>query len=156
TGHYVFSGIMTADDVSGYQKAFYGRNPIKVRGMIYDNHGRTGENGRLPDFFAMPARDPGIARYLNGLSNERRSWVNRITSYDFQWNPDAYQSERSLKLTVRELTNRDPAYYKLALDFIHAWEAGRYPSQKETTHAAAVQQQKMAVAKLNELRPHLQ
>ena len=63
TGHYVFSDIMTAADISGYQKAFYGNNPIKVRGLIYDNHGRADEpSGRLPDFFAMPQRDPDIAK----------------------------------------------------------------------------------------------
>ena len=50
----------------------------------------------------MPQRDPDIARYLNGLANERGSWVNRITSYDFQWNPHAYKAERSLKLALRD------------------------------------------------------
>lgn len=156
TGHYVFSGPMTAADISGYQKAFYGNNPIKVRGFIYDNHGRATENGRMSDYFAMPERDPEISKFLAGISNERGSWINRITSYDFQWNPKDYKADRSLKLAVRELTNRDPAYYKLMLEFIHTWEAGRYPSPKETTHAAAADQQKAAVAKLNELRPKIQ
>lgn len=156
TGHYVFSDVMTAADISGYQKAFYGDNPIKVRGLIYDNHGRADDRGRMSDFFAMRQRDPDIAKYLNGISNERGSWVNRITSYDFQWNPQAYNAERSLQLALRELTNRDPAYYKLALEFVQTWESGRYPSAKETTHAAAVKQQQAAVAKLNELKARLQ
>ena len=155
TGHYVYSPVMTAADISGYQKAFYGDNPIKVRGLIYDNHGRIDEAGRLADFFAMPARDPEIAKYLNGLSNERGSWVNRITSYDFQWNPHAYKPERSLKLAVRELTNRDPDYYRLLMQFIQTWETGRYPGVKETTHEAIAAQQKGQVAKLLELRPKI-
>lgn len=157
TGHYVFSGIMTAEDISGYQKAFYGNNQIKVRGFIYDNHGRADEpSGRLADFFAMPARDPDIATYLNGMMSERGSWINRITSYDFQWNPKAYKPERSLKLAVRELTNRDPTYYKLVMEFVETWESGRYPSTKETTHDAIAKQQKALVARLNELKPKLQ
>ncbi len=156
TGHYVFSGIMTADDIGGYQRAFYGSNPMKTRGFIYDNHGRADEpSGRMSDFFAMPRRDPAIAKLLMGMANERGSWVNRITSCDFQWNPDVYDPARSLRLALRELAAGDPDYYRLLLEFVGTWEAGRYPL-KETTHEAIVKQQKALVAKLTELRPKIQ
>lgn len=156
TGHYVFSPMMTEADIHGYQKGFYGTNPITVHGFIYDNHGRADESGRAADYFAMPARDPRIAKHLMGMSNERGTWVNRITSYDFQWNPEVYNPVRSLKLALRELANRDPSYYKVLLDFVTTWEAGRYPSARETTHDAVLRQQKAFLARLAELRPRLQ
>jgi hypothetical protein len=156
TGHYVFSDVLTEADVTGYQKAFYRKKPVRVRGVIYDNHGRDAEpSGRLADYFAMPERDPRIAKHLNGIINERGSFINRITSYDFQWHPEAYNAERSLKLAVRELANRDPAYYRLLLEFVRTWEAERYPVRTITSHAAAKKQQEAAVARLKKLGARL-
>lgn len=157
TGHYVFSPQLTEASIRGYQQAFYGDNPIKVKGLIYDNHGRANDyGGRADDFFAMPQRDPQIAELLMGISNERGSAINRITSYDFQWNPEDYDAERALKLAVRELTARDPAYYRTVMEFVSIWERGRYPTTAETTHKQVAQQQTKFVQQLGQLEGKIQ
>ena len=157
TGHYVFSPVMTAHSIRDYQQAFYGENPIRVKGLIYDNHGRASDyGGRADDFFAMPRRDPDIANYLRGISNERGSAINRITSYDFQWNPTAYDPERSLKLAVRELAAGDAAYFRVIMKFVNVWEGGRYPSTKHTSHAAIVTQQRALIRQLQQIEKEIQ
>lgn len=157
TGHHVFSPVMTAESIRSYQQAFYGENPIRVKGLIYDNHGRANDyGGRADDFFAMPRRDPDLADYLRGISNERGSAINRITSYDFQWNPRVYDPQRSLKLAARELSAGDAAYWRAIMQFVRVWEGGRYPTTKETTHAKVADQQRELMKRLAEIEKRIQ
>jgi hypothetical protein len=53
--------------------------------------------------------------------------VNRITAYDLQWNPYAYDPVTSLKLACRELAHDDPDLYKAYYDFCTYWWHNRYP-----------------------------
>lgn len=99
------------------------------KAQIYDNFGRGGE------FFAFRERDPDLWTEVECLFPERGTPVTRITVYDYLWNPQAYDPERSLKLALRELSNRDPALYKAMLDFVLYYNANRnFPPYVDSAH----------------------
>ena len=83
TGHYVFSGIMTSADISGYQRAFYGKNPI--RGCAASSTTITADkepSGRASDFFAMPhaIRKSRSISTASRTSEARRSTASPVTT----------------------------------------------------------------------------
>ena len=96
------------------------------KAQIYDNFGRGGE------FFAYRGRDVDLWTEVDCVFGERGTPVTRITVYDFLWNPQAYEPDRSLKLAVRELAGRDPKLYRALWGYINYYNRHRdfssYPS----------------------------
>ena len=90
---------------------------LKAKAQIYDNRGRGGE------YSACRGRDADLWKEVDCLFPERGTPVTRITVYDYLWNPEAYDPDRSLRLAVRELSSRKPEVYKPLLDYILTFNA---------------------------------
>jgi len=117
-GPEVLSQVIPTACLREYRELF----GLKGRAQIYDNRGRGG------DFFPCEGRDPDLWREVSCLFPERGTPVTRITVYDYLWNPEAYDPERSLRLAVRELASREPEVYKALLDYILYYNANRWPT----------------------------
>lgn len=102
---------------------------LEGKAQIYDNFGRGGE------YFACTGRDRDLWTEVDCLFPERGTPVTRITVYDYLWNPEAYDPDRSLKLSVRELADRDPQLYKTLWQYISYYNKNRdfasYPTREE-------------------------
>lgn len=112
----VTSQRITEQSVREYMEAF---GLTKTKALIYDNLGRGG------DLFAVYGRDSSLRKYLSGIFPERGTPFTRITVYDYLWNPEAYDPERSLKLACRELVGGDPTGYRKLYDFVCYYNANR-------------------------------
>jgi hypothetical protein len=100
-------------------RTLYGLNE---KAQIYDNFGRGGE------YFAYAGRDPDLYTEVECVFPERGTPVTRITVYDYLWNPEAYDPEKSLKLAVRELAGGDPKLYKAMWDYVSYYNQHRDPA----------------------------
>jgi len=118
TGPDVFSRVLPVRDVRDYMRAF---GLTRTRGIIYDNYARHG------DYFPIPrqGRPPSLARYLDGIFSENSTRLNRITRCDYNWNPEAYEPGRALKLACREIARRKPDACTALYDFVVCYEANR-------------------------------
>jgi hypothetical protein len=68
---------------------------------------------RAPDF-----KDRQVWQHLYGISAQGAAPIFFIGLADYTWNPEAYDPARSLKLAVRELADRDPAFYRVLYDYV--------------------------------------
>lgn len=102
---------------------------LEGKAQIYDNFGRGGE------FFAYRGRDRDLWNEVECIFPERGTPITRITVYDYLWNPEAYDPDRSLRLAVRELAGRDPRLYKALWQYISYYNQHRdfasYPARDE-------------------------
>jgi hypothetical protein len=114
-GPEVISWTIPTACLSDY-RTLYG---LKGKAQIYDNFGRGGE------FFAYTGRDPDLYTEVECVFPERGTPVTRITVYDYLWNPEAYDPDRSLKLAVRELSAGDPQLYRTMWDFVSYYNEHR-------------------------------
>ncbi|MDP6506717.1 MAG: beta-N-acetylglucosaminidase domain-containing protein, partial [Planctomycetota bacterium] len=89
------------------------------KAQIYDNYPRGG------DFWAYHGRDPKLWQAVECIFPERGTPISRATVYDYLWNPEAYDAERSLKLVCREFAGRKPAAYRALYDYVTAWNRER-------------------------------
>lgn len=114
---------------TGCLKDFRELYGLEGKAQIYDNFGRGGE------YFALTGRDRDLCNEVECLFPERGTPVTRITVYDYLWNPEAYDPGRSLKLAVRELSDRDPRLYKAMWRYVSYYNEHRdfpsCPSQEE-------------------------
>jgi hypothetical protein len=113
TGPEVISPVIPAEDVREYLEAFGAKT-----GLLYDNHLREG------DFAPLRGRKADLVPLLVGVFSERSSRLTRMTRCDWNWNPEAYDPDRALKLACRETAERDPAAYRALLDLVRALDTG--------------------------------
>lgn len=113
TGTGVFSRTIPLEDTIAYMEAF---GCTKTKGMIYDNFMRKGDN------FPIRGRGPELLPHLDGIFSENSTYFNRITRCDFNWNPEAYNSERSLKLACRETVRRNPKAYRALYALVNYYD----------------------------------
>jgi len=92
---------------------------LEGKAQIYDNFGRGGE------YFAYRGREADLWTEVACVFPERGTPVTRITVYDFLWNPEAYDGDRSLKLAVRELAGRDPKLYRALWNYVDYYNRHR-------------------------------
>ncbi|NQZ70485.1 MAG: beta-N-acetylglucosaminidase domain-containing protein [Lentisphaeria bacterium] len=91
------------------------------KAQIYDNFGRGGE------YFAFTGRDKDLWKEVDCIFPERGTLITRITTYDYLWNPEAYDEKRALLLAIRELSKGIPEVYKALADYILLYNAQRDP-----------------------------
>jgi hypothetical protein len=94
TGPEVISERIDAAGLAAARRAF---GLTETKALVYDNLGREGDWG------PVTGRDPGLARYADGVFGERGTPVNRLTRLDWLWNPEAYDPERSWRRAILEL-----------------------------------------------------
>lgn len=118
TGPHVFSKVLEPAGMKLYLDSFGVR---QTKGLIYDNYARH------RDYFPIPrqGRSPELVRHLDGVFSENSTRLNRITRCDWNWNPEAYDPERALKLACRETAGRDPVRYRAIYEFIRYYEGNR-------------------------------
>jgi hypothetical protein len=160
----VFSPRLPVANITGYMEAF---GCAETKGIIYDNYSRSsaalGNKTGYGDYWPLPraGHSPELAKYLIGVFSENADRLNRITRSDWNWNPEAYDEARSMKLAVREVAG--PAAYKPLLAFLEHLERVNprrvmAQSNKLYTHdQASLSHEKFAelVAIENELLPPL-
>jgi hypothetical protein len=124
-GPEVISWTIPTRCLTDYRK-LYG---VEGKAQVYDNFGRGGE------YFAYTGRDVDLWQEVECVFPERGTPVTRITVYDYLWNPEAYDPERSLRLAVRELAGRDPQLYRALWEYISYYNRYRdfagYPAREE-------------------------
>ena len=100
---------------------------LEGKAIIYDNGIRGGK--------PMPysGRDSDVWKEVDAILPERGTPFSRISSYDFMWNPEAFDANRSISLAVRELSGRDPATYTAMIDFVNYWNNNRVVKQYLST-----------------------
>ncbi len=122
TGPRIISKNIPAESVRRMRRLF---GLTRTPALVYDNRGRD------LDHTALRGREPGLAAEVGGVFGERGTRVNRITRLDWNWNPEAYRPERSLRLAVRELAG--PAAFRPTLDLVRALGDGSRPASPERT-----------------------
>ncbi len=147
-GPEVIAWTIPTDCMKAYRELFGFTN----KSLIYDNTCRGGE------LKAFTGRDHDLWKEVEGFFLERGTPVSRITSYDYMWNPEAYDPGRSLMLAVRELSDRDPVLFKAMWDFVSYYNDHRdfppYTAQEEVRKQLPLIHKTM-VAKFETLRPLL-
>ncbi|MCJ8331003.1 MAG: beta-N-acetylglucosaminidase domain-containing protein [Lentisphaeria bacterium] len=110
------------DGIKGYMAAYKSTE----KGIIYDNYLRTATansgKGDFGDYFALPrdGHGPELTKHLIGVFSENSDRISRMTRCDWNWNPEAYDEKRALKLAIREIAG--PKAYKAMLAFIENLE----------------------------------
>jgi hypothetical protein len=113
TGPEVISETIDANGLAAARRAF---GLTETKALLYDNLGREGDWGPLT------GRDPGLARYADGVFGERGTPVNRLTRLDWLWNPAGYDPERSWRRALLELAG--PQGYERLLAAAQAFRRG--------------------------------
>lgn len=120
--------------------------------QIYDNYPRGG------DLWAYHGRPADLWQAVETVFPERGTPVTRVTVYDYLWNPEAYQPERSLKLACRELAGRQPEVYRVLYDYVTTWNRERDAASFLPSPEARKQLEeslRTLRAKYDALKPHL-
>jgi len=108
---------------------------------------------------ALDYKDKEVWRHLIGVSEQAAPPLFFIGAADFAWNPEAYDPERALKLAVREMADRDPAFYKALHDYVSFYNANDYvPRYVPRAEMLALERKNTEgmKARLAKLQPFLQ
>jgi len=146
TGTHVFSPTLPVEEIKAYLEAF---GCTQTKGLIYDNFMREGDN--------VPIRGRGadLLPYLDGVFSERSTRYNRLTRCDYNWNPEAYDAERAMKLACRETAGGRPDVYQAIYEIIACYDANR-TMPPTLNRAEKLAKMKAANAQLTKLRAQFQ
>jgi len=96
----------------------------RTKGLIYDNFGRAG------DYFPISGAAGGADSMPRRRLQREFHDVQPDTRCDYNWNPEAYDPGRALKLACRDSINRNPKAFKSLYNFIKYFEDNRYVSMQ--------------------------
>ncbi|MCJ8330729.1 MAG: beta-N-acetylglucosaminidase domain-containing protein [Lentisphaeria bacterium] len=115
----VFSPNLSVKSIKGYMEA---HGATQSKGIIYDNYARhakaNSSRSKFGDHFTFSKKGhpAELTRYLIGVFTENATMMHRITRTDWNWNPEAYDETRALKLACREMAG--PKGYAALLKFL--------------------------------------